>query len=195
MLRALRLRKLRSTYVGKPHDGKQKGPTGFWQYLFEGRIHPSFMLHRAVTGRTTSADPNGQNIPKRGKAGMKDIVKAYRKIFVPTPGYKFIEIDLSQAELRIAAWMSGDPVMLRIYREGGDIHAMTAAAVMGITLEAFNLLPPEVRDMKRFQAKAVSALSNTNGSIAWPYEHASSRASRRRDRQVFLRAHSSKVGR
>lgn len=65
-----------------------------------------------------------------------------------------MEADLSQAELRIAAWMSGDPVMLRIYREGGDIHAMTAARVMGITLEAFNALDDETRGHKRFMAKA-----------------------------------------
>lgn len=126
------------------------GPTGFWKYIYEDRIHPSFLLHRTVTGRTASADPNAQNFPKRGP-----LAKAYRKIFVPSDGYVFVECDLSQAELRIAAWMANDPAMLRIYREGGDIHAATAAAVMGITLEAFNALPSEVKKAKRQQAKAV----------------------------------------
>jgi len=111
--------------------------TGFWQYLKNKetapRIHPSFHLHRTVTGRAASSNPNGQNLPKRGA-----LAKAYRRIFIPTEGYTFIECDLSQAELRIAAWMAGEPEMLRIYRTGGDIHSATAAAVMGVSERVFN---------------------------------------------------------
>lgn len=102
-----------------------------------------------MTGRTASADPNAQNFPKRGP-----LAKAYRKIFIPTDGYVFVECDLSQAELRIAAWMANDAAMLKVYRDGGDIHAATAAAVMGITLEQFDALPSEVKKAKRQQAKA-----------------------------------------
>lgn len=66
-----------------------------------------------------------------------------------------IEADFSQLELRIAAIMANGPTVLRLYREGADIHAATAAAVMGITPEEFAQLPKETRDFKRFQAKAV----------------------------------------
>ncbi len=81
--------------------------------------------------------------------------KAYREIFIARKGYTFIETDLSQAELRIAAWMANERVMLRIYREGGDIHSMTTAAIMGLSLKQFMALDEETRELKRFQAKAV----------------------------------------
>lgn len=147
----VKLAKLLSTYVGVPYSEEKKGPTGFWQYIYNNEIHPSFILHRTVTGRTASASPNGQNFPKRGK-----LAKAYREIFVARKGYTLIETDLSQAELRIAAWMANEKTMLRIYRQGGDIHAMTAAAVMGLSLKEFMALDKETRDLKRFQAKAVN---------------------------------------
>lgn len=147
----VKLQKLRSTYVGVPHDEKKGGPTGFWQHIHNGEIHPSFLLHRVVTGRTSSENPNGQNIPKRGK-----LAKAYREVFVARKGYTFIETDLSQAELRIAAWEAMEPTMLKIYREGGDIHSMTAANVMGLALKTFMELEEEIREQKRFQAKAVN---------------------------------------
>jgi uracil-DNA glycosylase family 4 len=150
-----RLAKMRSTYVGHPAiDGEEA--TGFWKYIFEGKIHPSFLLHRTVTGRSASANPNAQNFPKRGKGSMKEVVKAFRRIFRAPPGYKLVEADLSQAELRIAAWMAGDRTMIDLYRNGADIHAMTAAATMGLTLEQFYALDPETVGMKRFQAKAVN---------------------------------------
>jgi len=112
---------------------KMTKASGFWPYITaDGRIHPNFNLHRVVTGRTSSDSPSGQNLPKHGK-----LAKEYRKIFVPRPGYVFLEPDLSQAELRIAAWMSGDPTMMRIYRAGGDIHAYTAAAILKIDQREF----------------------------------------------------------
>lgn len=151
LMEYIKLQKIRSTYVGVPFDEKKNGPTGFWQYIYNGEIHPSFILHRTVTGRAASASPNGQNFPKRGK-----LAKAYREIFVARKGYTLIETDLSQAELRIAAWMANEKTMLKIYREGGDIHAMTAAAVMGLNLRQFMALDEETRELKRFQAKAVN---------------------------------------
>ncbi len=105
--------------------------------------------------KTASSDPNAQNFPKRGKGTLKDLVKAYRRIFKARKGYKLIEVDLSQAELRIAAWMANETTMLNIYRNNGDIHAATAAAVMGITMEEFYELDEETQGMKRFMAKAV----------------------------------------
>jgi len=133
-------------------------PTGFWKYLSPSNyIHPSFFLHRTVTGRSASADPNGQNIPKRGRTPMmKQLVKAYRRIFVAPPGWKLIECDLSQAELRLTAWRAKDRRMLKIYREGGDIHAATAMATMGLSQAQWDALPDDERDLARFRAKAVN---------------------------------------
>ncbi|MFT3670607.1 DNA polymerase [Aestuariivirga sp.] len=150
-----RLTKLRSTYVGHPATNEEDA-TGFWQYIHNGKIHPAFHIGRAVTGRSSSTDPNGQNLPKRGRGNMKAAVKAFRPTFIAKPGHVLIEADLSQAELRIAAWMAIDRRMISLYKKGADIHAATAARIMGISIDAFMALPKDVRDMKRFQAKAVS---------------------------------------
>jgi uracil-DNA glycosylase family 4 len=120
-------------------------------YIKDGKIYPGFSLWTAVTGRTSSYAPNSQNYPKRGKQA-----KAYRKIFVPPPGYVLLEADLSQAELRIAADMSNDMTMLNIYRNNGDIHRTTATVVMGVSMEEFLRLPPEEQSLARFKAKAVN---------------------------------------
>lgn len=98
-----------------------------------------------------SENPNGQNFPKRGPNA-----KAYRRIFVPPPGYYVLEADLSQAELRIAADMANDREMLRIYQTGGDIHKATACIALGITLERFALLPKEEQKDWRTKAKAIN---------------------------------------
>jgi uracil-DNA glycosylase family 4 len=121
-------------------------PSGFWQHLTGGshRIHPSFRLDATVTGRTSSQNPNAQNFPKRGP-----MAKDFRRIFVPSNGYVLIEADLSQAELRIAAWMANEKHMLQIYQDGGDIHAATAAGVMGIPLD-------QVTKEDRQKAKAIN---------------------------------------
>ena len=128
MLRWSKLDKMRGTYVGKEYDPEKQGPTGFWKHVVhrEGstRIFPSFFLHRTSTGRTASADPNAQNFPKRG-----DLAKSFRSIFVAPPGWKIIEADLSQAELRIAACQANEPTMIGLYNQGMDIHMNTAAAV------------------------------------------------------------------
>lgn len=79
-----------------------------------------------------NSEPNGQNLPNRG-----ELAKAYRRIFIPSDGFKFAEVDLSQAELRVAACMANEREMIRIYQEGGDIHSATAAAIMGVTDERF----------------------------------------------------------
>lgn len=128
-----KVEKMRGTYVGLPSDPAKGGdPSGFWKYIVDGKVHPSYMLHRTNTGRTASSDPNGQNFPKRSA-----LAKAYRKIFYAPAGYKLVEADLSQAELRIAAWMAGETNMIRIYQMDGDIHAATAAELIGITYERY----------------------------------------------------------
>lgn len=127
--------------------------TGYWKHMdANGRIHSSFMLHRAVTGRTSSERPNSQNFPKRSK-----LAKPYRRVFCPTePGWLLAELDLSQIELRISASMARETNMIRIYAEGGDIHEATAAAVNGMTVEQLRALGESEHEMKRFQAKAVN---------------------------------------
>ena len=108
------------------------------------------MLHRTVTGRTASADPNGQNFPKRGRWA-----KTYQSIFVPTPGFKLVNCDLNQIELRIAAWMAGDEAILDIHRRDGDIHAATGQYVAGLSDAEWAALPQSERKAFRQRAKAV----------------------------------------
>jgi len=145
-------------HTGRPWVQEEVDATGFWKYLSPTEsIHSSFMMHRTVTGRSSSADPNLQNVPKRGTTvKMEELVHAYRKVMVARPGHVFVSADLSQAELRLVAWMAGDPTMLRVYRDGGDIHAMTAAKTMGLSLEEFMELPKDQRKMGRFRSKAIN---------------------------------------
>ncbi len=122
------------------------------KYMVGDYIYPTYSLWTAVTGRSASKDPNGQNFPKRGKAA-----KSYRRIFIPPAGMVQLEADLSQAELRIAGDMAQDREMIRIYNaEGGDIHKETACIVMGILMESFNRLPRDEQSLARFKAKAVN---------------------------------------
>lgn len=120
-------------------------------YVVGGKVRPVYHLHKTVTGRTSSDDPNGQNFPKRGARA-----KAYRKMFYAPEGWYVCENDLSQAELRIAACMSGDETMIDIYNSGGDIHRATAAIVMGVTPEEFGELPKDEQKVARQKAKAVN---------------------------------------
>jgi len=121
------------------------------KYIHDGLVRPTYALWVTVTGRSSSENPNGQNFPKRGLNA-----KAYRRIFIAPRGWVVIEADLSQAELRIAADMANEQTMLRIYREGGDIHKSTALIVMGVSLEEFLALPKEEQKAARQKAKAVN---------------------------------------
>lgn len=89
---------------------------------YDGRIHPSFNLTNVVSGRTSCNDPNLQQVPR-----TKDV----RALFTAPEGRVFFEADYSQLELRIAAHYANEPTMLRIYREGGDIHTETARVLTG----------------------------------------------------------------
>lgn len=88
----------------------------------DGRIHPNFNITNVVTGRTSCSDPNLQQVPRN-----RDL----RSLFTAPPGRVFIEADYSQIELRVAAHYAQEPNMLRIYREGGDIHTETARTLCG----------------------------------------------------------------
>lgn len=89
---------------------------------YDGRIHPSFNLTNVVSGRTSCNDPNLQQVPR-----TKDV----RALFTAPEGRVFFEADYSQLELRIAAHYAQEPTMLKIYREGGDIHTETARVLTG----------------------------------------------------------------
>ena len=89
-----------------------------------GHIHTSFNQTVTATGRLSSSDPNLQNIPIRGEDG-----KEIRKAFVPEPGCLFFSADYSQIELRVMAHLSNDQEMIKVFREGKDLHAATAANI------------------------------------------------------------------
>lgn len=89
---------------------------------YDGRIHASYNLTNVVSGRTSSSNPNLQQVPR-----TPDV----RGLFHARDGYEFFEADYSQLELRIAAHFANEPTMLRIYRENGDIHSETAKLLTG----------------------------------------------------------------
>ncbi|MBW0007337.1 MAG: DNA polymerase I, partial [Sphingomonas sp.] len=91
-----------------------------------GRVHTSFSLTGAQTGRLSSNDPNLQNIPIRTEIGRK-----IRDAFVAEPGYKLLSADYSQIELRLAAHMADVPQLKDAFNAGQDVHAITAEEVFG----------------------------------------------------------------
>ncbi len=84
------------------------------------RIHPTFLIHGTRTGRLSARNPNSENVPR---------IPQVRGTFVAAPGYELIEVDLSQAELRSLAALSGDPTLVEIYNSGGDLHTDLANAL------------------------------------------------------------------
>ncbi len=92
-----------------------------------GRIHAKFNQIGAATGRFSSQDPNLQNIPIKSELGKK-----IRDAFVAEKGYKLISFDYSQIELRVAALMSGDEYLIRVFEEGKDVHSAVASRVFGV---------------------------------------------------------------
>ncbi|HYI42449.1 MAG TPA: DNA polymerase, partial [Sphingomicrobium sp.] len=111
------LSKLKSTYT----DALQAQIN-----LETGRVHTSFSLSGAQTGRLSSNDPNLQNIPIRTEIGRK-----IRDAFVAEPGHKLLSADYSQIELRLAAHMADVPQLKEAFRAGADIHSLTAEELFG----------------------------------------------------------------
>jgi DNA polymerase I len=110
-----------------------------------GRVHTTFNQTIAATGRLSSSEPNLQNIPIRTELGRR-----VRRAFIPgAPGCRLLSADYSQIELRILAHETQDPRLLEAFLEHQDIHAATAAEVMGVSPE--QVTP----DMRRF-AKVVN---------------------------------------
>jgi len=94
-----------------------------------GRVHTSFSLTGAATGRLSSNDPNLQNIPIRTEEGRK-----IRRAFVAEPDHLLVSADYSQIELRLAAHVAGIDALKEAFRAGADIHAMTASEVFGVPM-------------------------------------------------------------
>ncbi|MEC7437745.1 MAG: DNA polymerase, partial [Pseudomonadota bacterium] len=95
-----------------------------------GRVHTSFSMVGASTGRLSSSDPNVQNIPIRTAEGRQ-----IRTAFVAAEGKKLISADYSQIELRLVAHVAGEVSMIEAFRDGVDIHARTASEVFGVPLD------------------------------------------------------------
>ncbi len=122
------LAKLKSTYTDALQE--QIDPK-------TGRVHTSFALTVTSTGRLSSSDPNLQNIPIRTEEGRQ-----IRTAFVAEKGYKLVCIDYSQVELRLVAEMAGIERLKQAFRDGIDIHTLTASEVFGIPLDK---MTPECR--------------------------------------------------
>ena len=112
--------KLKSTYI----DALPK------QVDESSRVHTTFSLTTAQTGRLSSLDPNLQNIPIRTELGRQ-----IRSAFIAEPGRTFISADYSQFELRLAAVLAKDQELIDMFNRGVDIHTQTAAQVYGRELD------------------------------------------------------------
>ena len=108
------------------------------------RLHTSYALAATPTGRLSSSEPNLQNIPVRTEEGRK-----IRRAFVADPGYKLASADYSQIELRLLAEIADIPQLRQAFRDGLDIHAMTASEMFGVPVKD---MPGEVRR----RAKAIN---------------------------------------
>jgi DNA polymerase I len=129
------LTKLKSTYT----DALEENIDGE-----TGRVHTSFALAATATGRLSSSEPNIQNIPIRTDEGRK-----IRRAFVAEPGHLLLSADYSQIELRLAAHVADIPELKHAFREGVDIHALTASEVFGVPLDRMDPLT-------RRRAKAIN---------------------------------------
>jgi DNA polymerase I len=99
----------------------------------ESRVHTTFQAAATSTGRLSSVNPNLQNIPIRTELGRE-----IRAAFTAAPGTQLLSADYSQIELRLLAHFSGDPLLIRAYTEGIDIHTLTASEVFGVPVEGMD---------------------------------------------------------
>ena len=126
--------KLKSTYC----DGLLKVVES------DGRIRSTLNQTETRTGRISSSEPNLQNIPIRTELGRE-----LRRCFVAQEGWTLVDADYSQIELRVLASMAGEDTMIKAFRDGDDIHTITASQVFGMPVEM-------VTPLMRTRAKAVN---------------------------------------
>ena len=129
------LSKLKSTYTDALQDHINKET---------GRVHTSYSITGASTGRLASTDPNLQNIPIRSEEGRR-----IREAFVAEEGKVLVALDYSQIELRLLAHIADLPALKQAFADGQDIHAMTASEMFDVPLDE---MTPEIRR----QAKAIN---------------------------------------
>ena len=109
-----------------------------------GRVHTSYSIAGAITGRLASTDPNLQNIPVRSEEGRR-----IREAFVAPAGRVLVSLDYSQIELRILAHIADIPELQQAFRDGLDIHALTASEMFNVPLDQMT------SDIRR-KAKAIN---------------------------------------
>jgi DNA polymerase-1 len=126
--------KLRNTYIDTLPEQVDKN----------SRLHTTFGLTNAQTGRLNSSDPNLQNIPVRTELGRR-----IRTSFVAGQDKKLVSADYSQFELRLAAVLAGDKNLIDMFNDDADVHTMTAAQV-------YDREPEDVTKQMRYAAKAVN---------------------------------------
>ncbi len=114
------LQKLLSTYIDVIPDLLDNN----------NRLHAKFLQAGTTTGRLASSDPNLQNIPN-----SSDLGRNIRKAFVTEKNCKLLAFDYSQAELRIAAFLSDDKKLIEIFKKGEDVHTAVASEVFGVSVE------------------------------------------------------------
>jgi len=138
-----KLKKLQSTYL-----------KGIRREVVDGFLHPSFNLHFAKTFRSSSSDPNFQNIPIRDK----EIGKLIRSCFIPRDDHVLVEVDFSALEFRIAACFWKDPNMVAYASDSNlDIHRDMAAECYAMDID-------QVTKMARFHAKSSFVFATLYGS-------------------------------
>ncbi len=111
------------------HTLKTRYINGLKKAAIESRIYPSWSIVSTVTGRLAGSNPNPMNFPKRSVSA-----RFIRRLIAAPPGWRLMAFDYNQSELRWIAFESGDVTMNKIFREGGDIHVVTAEEVLGVSL-------------------------------------------------------------
>ncbi len=128
------LQKLLSTYIDNMPAMVSK----------DGRLRSEFVQTGTTTGRLSSRNPNLQNIPTKTSQGRR-----VRDAFIAEKGYVLLALDYSQIELRVAAILSKDEKLIKVFKSGGDVHSAVAAEVFGVA-------PEEVTGEQRRRAKVIN---------------------------------------
>ena len=151
LLQLRELTKLYSTYI----DGLWKRTNS------NSRVHGSFLLHGTVTGRLSSRNPNLQNIPR--DTTSSDI----KKIFIAPPGKLILQLDYSQAELRVLAAAAGETTMIQWFKEGKDVHTASCALKWNVDYDFVKerIKNEEHKDHKTWKARRKQAKTINFGIV------------------------------